>query len=31
MALMDWATHVLQWEIQLVAMVQTGANLQNFP
>ena len=28
MALMDWATHVLQWRSQKEAMMQIGANPQ---
>ena len=28
MALMGWATKVLQWRLQSVAMVRTGANPQ---
>ena len=28
MALMDWATHVLQWEVQRVAISRDGANLK---
>ena len=26
MTLMNWATHVLQWQLQKEAIVQTGAN-----
>ena len=29
MALTPWATHVLQWRVQRVAKVQTGANPKN--
>ena len=31
MALMPWATHVLQWPVQWVAKEQSGANPKNRP
>ena len=30
MALMSWATHVLQWILQREAITRVGANLQKF-
>ena len=31
MALMDWATHVLQWYIQKAAIMKVRANLKSIP